>query len=591
MQWSQLKKRTESHFADSIKGRIKIGSTSYHHAHDEEGRGYIQIDGKEIINMCSYKFYGQQYVRSREEDREAIEHDLNQNNLFSQSNWHEALFDYLNLSIESILKSSNPLIRAMGMLDSRLGKRSLQKIQIGHEHELVKRLYELRVQAEGISNIPNADLTARLDSKWINKRKPLDKSKEQKIENALRSPKNDEIKALINKVANNKSIEGNTRAVFQEEVHQVLNHIKDKDFVSDVLVYLEKRSKLTSDIKYFRGVLNLVRDKEHWIKSIESWKPPSHNLAKQFSSLARSLLCEFDVPLFMDQAYLDGNKNYQNWFCHIGSGKNIREVESLPIHLTKKMAYSFLQAPSEYSIEGALRWAQIQALGGDRHLSDAILETRLVREFSYDEFWLSVIRFFIKNPMLDTVHVNPIIDYIGNKKFENRRVFVERGVARDEGPEQPNFSMKGRTVTSLLKDVENWHRLLGKETKSGKLQWEKSKIKDFEFIEGTEHSKNMKIWRIKELVASEELILEGRFLKHCVASYASSCSKGTSSIWSMTCQTEDEVEKVLTIELMNETKMIKQIRGKMNRLANDKEKNIILRWVEKEGLKLATYLI
>ena len=82
-----------------------------------------------------------------------------------------------------------------------------------------------------------------------------------------------------------------------------------------------------------------------------------------------------------------------------------------------------------------------------------------------------------------------------NQRYEPRIVFVDRGVAEDIGPEQPNFSMRGRTVHSLLRAVDAWHRRLGKETKGGQLQWKKSVVQDFVFVEGTKASKNMKLWR------------------------------------------------------------------------------------------------
>ena len=225
-----------------------------------------------------------------------------------------------------------------------------------------------------------------------------------------------------------------------------------------------------------------------------------------------------------------------------------------------------------------------------KKIADAILETRLVENFEDDDFWLSVIRFFIRNPMLDTVHINPLVDYIHNQRFENRVEFVERGVAQELGPQQPNFTMRGRTVQTLLNDVDEWHRRLGREVKSGKLQWTKSKVHDFKFIEGDKQSKNMKIWRITELLTSQELISEGRALNHCVATYANSCKNGRSTIWTLDCQTEEGTEKLLTIELDQKTKTIKQIRGKRNRLATEKEKNVIYRWVDTEGLKVAAYL-
>ncbi len=37
----------------------------------------------------------------------------------------------------------------------------------------------------------------------------------------------------------------------------------------------------------------------------------------------------------------------------------------------------------------------------------------------------------------------------------------------------------------------------------------------------------MKIWKIEQLISHAELISEGRAMKHCVASYAHSCVRGS----------------------------------------------------------------
>ena len=166
----------------------------------------------------------------------------------------------------------------------------------------------------------------------------------------------------------------------------------------------------------------------------------------------------------MDCVWFDGNVTHQNWFKHIGTGQNIRTAPDIPIPAHEKRWHShFLKAPRHYTIEEALRWGQVHALGGDRYLADALRGTRLTGTLSNDGFWLNVIRFFIANPMLDVSHVHPIIDYIWHQKYENRRVFVERGVAREIGPAQPNFSMRGRTPETLLRHVDEWHGELGRE--------------------------------------------------------------------------------------------------------------------------------
>lgn len=183
------------------------------------------------------------------------------------------------------------------------------------------------------------------------------------------------------------------------------------------------------------------------------------------------------------------------------------------------MAHWFAQAPDHLSPLAALRYGQVCALGGDRRIADAILSTRMATDFRDDHFALELIRFFARNPMLDTAQYQPIVDYIWNQKYEHQEVFVARGVLEETGPPQPGFSMGGRTPGTLLRQVEEWHERLGRSRKGGLLQWPSSGIPDFQLVEGDRDSRSMRIWRIIELLTSRELEQEGRSLDHCVATW------------------------------------------------------------------------
>ena len=52
---------------------------------------------------------------------------------------------YLDISVEQTLHSKNPFIKALAIINRRISKRTLEKINLEEsEHTLVKRLYELR---------------------------------------------------------------------------------------------------------------------------------------------------------------------------------------------------------------------------------------------------------------------------------------------------------------------------------------------------------------------------------------------------------------------------------------------------------------
>lgn len=373
-----------------------------------------------------------------------------------------------------------------------------------------------------------------------------------------------------------------------KEIADAFQNSSTPEVLLKLLLYLEENSELLKDATYITGITAIANHAENWIRPLETWHVKRHNRDSQFSELARHLFAAYHVPTFMDQVWFAENETYQNWYKHIGAGQNIRTAPDIPTSLTKKMAHHFLAAPKQYTVEEALRWGQVHALGGDKRLVDALRGTRLIGDFNNDDFWLNVFRFFIAHPMLDVSHVHPILDFIWNRKFENQHIFVERGVTQNIGPAQPNFSMRGRTPETLLRQVDEWHRELGRETRTGNLQWAHSDISEFRFREGSEQKRNLKFWYIRELLSTGELGDEGRRMGHCVRTYARSCHAGQKSIWSMETEDAGGRRKILTIEISE--RLIRQVRGKRNRLPTLAEKSILDRWAAREKLKIAGYV-
>jgi hypothetical protein len=165
MQWSKIKRNVEALFADSVKGRVGLYTTRYRTMHDHDGRAWITLDGKEIINMTHiwqwlYELQtragilaGDKNYRSKDNYKQyddMAEKILMGESIFVQFHLGRAMYDYPNMAIESIMKSDNPIIRAIGMFDRRIGLRRLRDINIATEHPLVVTTYYFRCEAEGI---------------------------------------------------------------------------------------------------------------------------------------------------------------------------------------------------------------------------------------------------------------------------------------------------------------------------------------------------------------------------------------------------------------------------------------------------------
>ncbi|MBX9692958.1 MAG: PcfJ domain-containing protein, partial [Cyanobacteria bacterium] len=366
----------------------------------------------------------------------------------------------------------------------------------------------------------------------------------------------------------------------------------------DHVEYLSRASSLFEQTDCARGTVELLLDHRSWIRQLNDWRPRSYNPEKQFRSLAQHLLAKFEVPMFMDQAWTKANQTHQEWFKHVAGGKNISTARGFPKSMTKRAAHFFMQAPPQYSITDAIRYGQILSLGGDRRLCDVVIETRLGQTLEHDDFWLTVLRFFVRNPMLDPLWIGPIIDYIHYRRFEPILEAGEDGLLEERPPLQPDFSISGRSVAALLRMVQVWHGELAN-AEDSELRWAPSGISGFN-LEANSEADLFDIlrrptqagepidinnhWRIRELLSSAELIAEGKNLRHCVASYARSCHQGQCSIWTLELQSELFRERRVTIEVNPKTRHIRQVRGLKNRYATDEEKRVIKLWSVREDL-------
>ena len=335
------------------------------------------------------------------------------------------------------------------------------------------------------------------------------------------------------------------------------------------------------------GLFALALHHADWLRPVAAWLPPPANPTPQFASLAHHLLALYPVPAFMTSAWfrVPADQPYpeQEWYKHLGRGGSIRTA-NLPLPFTRAMAHHFAQAPAHYTVAAALRWGQVLGLGGPRELARAVVATRLGREFANEDFWLTVLRFFVLHPAMDLTHVGPVVDFLHAQRFAVREVFVPgQGVVR-QGPPRPDYAMKGRTVASLLRQVEEWHRQLGQDASTSARTWPRSRVGEFQYLEGTEQQENLRCWTIRELLTSGELMQEGQAMRHCVACYVQDCVQRRTTIWSLQLDTGGGPRRALTVEVDPARKTIRQARGKGNRPPRQAERAVLETWAAREGL-------
>ncbi len=190
MRWSKLKKQVEDFICPCLRGRVEFWVTNYRKAHDQMGRAYITVDGKEVINMCTIKkeiavLNAEKELKNNNEDifkqddfkqnriyellrregfpekilsevarnrsiNDMVHKEVERQDIFAQYDFFEAVGKFLNSPIEESLESDNAIINVLALIDRRVGKRTLSTIKnsIENKSKLVRYFYQLRCEAE-----------------------------------------------------------------------------------------------------------------------------------------------------------------------------------------------------------------------------------------------------------------------------------------------------------------------------------------------------------------------------------------------------------------------------------------------------------
>lgn len=162
--WSGMRKYLEQEMlADSLHGRIRYGCTSY-----------VGMDGCRIFEVCvdgvqvkrfSWETVTTYFINSGYTTNPAPggvgdywaefwtllkKYPPDQRTEYTDEEFCEALEAYRNQNIQESIRSDDPIVRMFVVLDRRVGKRTLQKLQESFETQpdWVRQFYLLRVNAE-----------------------------------------------------------------------------------------------------------------------------------------------------------------------------------------------------------------------------------------------------------------------------------------------------------------------------------------------------------------------------------------------------------------------------------------------------------
>jgi hypothetical protein len=154
MRWSKLKQLVENNFADAVKPHLSIHSTAYGAC--TCGHAWITFDKEIIANFCTRAYYNRyQYGDKTTDNGINAEQAKNYSSQFveygemSRQDCYESCWSFVHdLSFDKAMKSDNPLIQSLMVVDKRLGKRRIDNIDSSKLHPLANKLLEIRKNAE-----------------------------------------------------------------------------------------------------------------------------------------------------------------------------------------------------------------------------------------------------------------------------------------------------------------------------------------------------------------------------------------------------------------------------------------------------------
>lgn len=339
---------------------------------------------------------------------------------------------------------------------------------------------------------------------------------------------------------------------------------------------LAARAPRLLDARYRTACLRLVELPA--VRSIVDWVPRGKSGSTLFRSLAAHLLAKVPVPAIVWNAFHDDHpERLVGLAARVAAGGSLYDYvrSELTVPLTRQMCHDLLATSADYGFVDAIRRVQARAAGVDRRFFEAWRTTRYAQQLGTKDdeaFWLTVLAWFGKVPMLDPGEIGPLCDYLAHRREDD-----------------PKFSMKGRSALALLRAMREWHGNLSKEKAIAGKIFAASGFASLRVADQRREDRRVirELWEINEVLTAKALAEEGRRMGHCVYSYAGRIERGETSIWSV--QMEDghgETGRwhMATVEVRNELRRIVQAKGRFNRVITPKELQIIRRWANGNNL-------
>ncbi|BAV46115.1 hypothetical protein MesoLj113a_37930 [Mesorhizobium sp. 113-1-2] len=331
----------------------------------------------------------------------------------------------------------------------------------------------------------------------------------------------------------------------------------------------------------FAGIA--IRDGGLWRPKLKTRDPARLRLAA-----ARHLYARYPVSAALEAIWQDSSGLHADeialrkwWYVAVARGDSLYKAGA-NAWLSRKEVHCFLNLSGNLTFDEAFWLAIIRSYTDDFGLAARLARTKIARTPRAElPFWREMARFFCGQPT-SKEEIDDLCDYVGAMYRHDRA-----------------YSLKGRTLASLRKQMSDWHRDIaaierieamrrraGGRAAPVKGAWEGSRLEDWEWQPSVKEAKaHGERFFVRQLKTAEDLVAESRAMHHCVSTYATKCIAGYASIWVLRRTALGKIERLLTIEVNPQNRAV-QVRGFSNRLALPDERKIIERWAKARGVTL-----
>ncbi|HTO61502.1 MAG TPA: PcfJ domain-containing protein [Bradyrhizobium sp.] len=362
---------------------------------------------------------------------------------------------------------------------------------------------------------------------------------------------------------------------------------------------LRRVSQRTRPPPAFQNAINEARRgfEADVLRDAFAWKPQlkTRDAARLRLAAARYLFARYPVAEHLEQIWIDsvglGASEIvlrKRWYVVSAGGGSLYRAGA-GAWLSRKEVHAFLNPLGSLGFEEAIWQAIARSYTDDPGIALRIARSRIARTQRVElGFWRETARFFCAHPTT-VEEIDDISDYLAHC---HRR--------------DPEFSLKGRTLVSLGRQMREWHRDLAviariedarrraeaarnrargatpaAEPSNG--SWPGAGLADWSWNPSSKAGPKREEYVVVQLRTADDLVAETRAMRHCVATYASKCIAGHASIWSLRRRAGRDSQRLLTIELNRQQRAI-QVRGFANRAPFAEECKILERWAKARGI-------